>query len=32
VAHFIADFSIGMLAPAKLRRPTVAGSASEAQR
>jgi membrane protease YdiL (CAAX protease family) len=27
VAHFIADFSIGMLAPAKLRWATGAGSA-----
>ncbi len=29
VAHFIADFSIGLLAPAKLRRATGAGSTSE---
>ena len=29
VAHFIADFSIGILAPAKLRRATGTGPASE---
>lgn len=29
MAHFVADLSIGMLAPARLRRATVAGSASQ---